>query len=292
MSPQRPERERLSTTGRRTTPKLTLMESYSSAFNDEHLKTIVSKIRSITGGAEDPPKDQGLQVQEPESTSELPSIPLDHSIDQPVDQPVHQSTGQSTTESTKWPNDTANERPDVRPDELTNQRPDERSNETPADSGSPKNLVLSENQAVLYYCLRWLQGRITSLQLISQATGVSAFTLKHCLRKLRDQDAIIYHGRRNSVGRVGFAADALPCEILLRGSEHRLRQRLEEISYERLPIARPIDTDKLTPRTGHHLSNGPMNGLMEDRTDSLDKKPLCSSKKETTTTGFDFRQSF
>ena len=292
MSPQRPERERPSTTGRRTTPKLTLMESYSSAFNDEHLKTIVSKIRSITDGAEDPPKDQGLQVQEPESTSELPSIPLDHSIDQPVDQPVHQSTGQSTTESTKWPNDTANERPNVRPDELTNQRPDERSNETPADSGSPKNLVLSENQAVLYYCLRWLQGRITSLQLISQATGVSAFTLKHCLRKLRDQDAIIYHGRRNSVGRVGFAADALPCEILLRGSEHRLRQRLEEISYERLPIARPIDTDKLTPRTGHHLSNSPMNGLMEDRTDSLDKKPPCSSKKELLLQGLIFDKAF
>ena len=151
---------------------------------------------------------------------------------------------------------------------------------------------MSENQAVLYYCLRWLQGRITSLQLISQATGVSAFTLKHCLRKLRDQDAIIYHGRRNSVGRVGFAADALPCEILLRGSEHRLRQRLEEISYERLPIARPIDTDKLTPRTGHHLSNSPMNGLMEDRTDSLDKKPPCSSKKELLLQSLIFDKAF
>ncbi len=161
-----------------------------------------------------------------------------------------------------------------------NQRPVERPNEIPADSRSPKNLILSENQAVLYYCLRWLQGRTTTLQRISQTTGVSAFTLKHCLRKLRDQDAIIYHGRRNSVGRVGFAADALPCEILLRGSEHRLRQRLEEINYERLPIARPINTENLTSRNGNNLFDGPMKGLMDDRMDSLDERALCSSGKK------------
>ena len=292
MSPQRPQREKPSTTGRRTTPKQTLMESYSSAFNDDHLKTIVSKIRSITGGVADPPEDQGLQVQEPESTSELPSIPLDHPIDHYVDQPVHQSTGQSTTQSTKWTNETSNERPNERPNKLTNQRPDERSNETPADSRSPKNLVLSENQTILYYCLRWLQGRTTSLQRISQATGVSAFTLKHCLRKLRDQDAIIYHGRRNSVGRVGFAADALPCEILLRGSEHRLRQRLEEISYERLPIARPIDTENLTPRAGHDPINGLMRSPMDDRMDSPDENPFCSSKKELLLQNLIFEKAF
>ena len=289
MPPQRPERKKSSAPSRRTTPKPTLMESYSSAFNDDHLKTIVSKIRSITSSAEGRPENQDLQVPEPDSTSELPPTSSDHPLDQPVDQsvdqPVHQSIGQSTIESTKWPNEKSNERSIERTieglDEPSNQRPNEWSNETPTDSGSPKSLFLNENQAVLYYCLQWLQGRTTSLQRISQATGVSAFTLKHCLRKLRDHDAIVYHGRRNAVGRVGFAADALPCEILLRGNEHRLRQRLEEINYERLPIARPIKTDNLTPIIRNDLFSGLMDDPMNGQTDGLDKEgSCCSSKKQ------------
>ena len=55
MPPQRPERKKSSAPSRRTTPKPTLMESYSSAFNDDHLKTIVSKIRSITSSGGRPP---------------------------------------------------------------------------------------------------------------------------------------------------------------------------------------------------------------------------------------------
>ena len=280
MSSQRPEREKPSTTGRQTTPKPTLMESYSSAFNDDHLKTIVSKIRSITGGAAKPPEDQGLQVQEPASTSELPSIPIDHPVDQSVDQPVHQPTGQSTTESTKWSDDTSNERSIKKPNKWSNQLANERPNEETADSRSPKNLLLNENQAILYYCLRWLQGKTTSLQRIGQATGISAFTLKHCLRKLRDQEAIIYHGRRNSVGHVGFAADALSCEILLRGSEHRLRQRLEEIHYERLPIVRAIDPGVLPIGTKSGSSSGLMSGPLDGRKDGLSEKIVCSSKEQ------------
>ena len=280
MSSQRPEREKPSATSRRMTPKPTLMESYSSAFNDDHLKMIVSKIRSITGSAADPPEDQDLQVQEPASTSELPSIPLDHPIDQSVDQPVHQPTGQSTNESTKWSDDTSIQRPIEKSNEWSNQRGNERPNEEIANCRSPKNLLLNENQAILYYCLRWLQGRTTSLQRIGQATGISAFTLKHCLRKLRDQKAIIYHGRRNSVGRVGFAADALSCEILLRGSEHRLRQRLEEIHYERLPIVRAIDTGLLPISTESGPSSGLMNEPLDDRKNGLPGKTVCSSKEQ------------
>ena len=277
MSPQRPERKKpFATSRRRTTPKPTLMESYSAAFNDDHLKTIVSKIRSITGSTAGHPEDQNLQLQEPATAPEPPPTAIDQPIDQTVDQPVHQPIGQSTSESTKWSDDTSHHKSNEKPNEWSNQWTNDRPIEKIADSRSPKNLLLNENQAILYYCLRWLQGRTTSLQRIGQATGISAFTLKHCLRKLRDQKAIIYHGRRNSVGRVGFAADALSCEILLRGNEHRLRQRLEEIHYKRLPIVRAIDSNILSI----DAESGPMNGPLNDRMNGLSEKAICSSKKQ------------
>ena len=152
-----------------------------------------------------------------------------------------------------------------------------------------RTLVLNENQAVLYHCLHRLQGRVTSLQRISQITGISAFTLKNCLRKLRKINAVTYHGRQNSAGRIGFSADALPCSILLRGSEHRLRQRLDELNFERLPVARPMDPGKTHSLDQYGLMTGPMDGLMD-----TPFEPPCSSsiEKELLLQGLILEHSF
>ena len=272
MASQRPNsEENRPANGRRRAPKPTLMESYASPFNDDHLQSIVANIRSITDGPVAQP-----DTAEPEFPQDTTPPPMDQPVDQSVDHSLDHETSQSTNRS--------NERPDDKPNDWSNERPDERSNERPDEPSfdmtgaePPSVIVLNENQTILYHCIYWLQGKTTSLQRIGQATGISAFTLKHCLRKLRQQKAIRYHGRQNSAGRIGFSADALPCAIQLRGNEHRLRQRLEEISFERLPITRAINPG----RTRSEDINDPMNGLMMDPMNGpIEDGPYGSSSKK------------
>ena len=268
-------------------PKPTLMQSYS-AFNDDHLRDIVGKIRDITrkaGGRQpDEPGEPGPPLPSDEEDS-----PLDQSLDQSIDQEIDHSLGHWTSESTIQSNDRSNERPNERPNEWSNERSIGKGDADDASGPPPRTLVLNENQAVLYHCLHRLQGRVTSLQRISQITGISAFTLKNCLRKLRKTNAVIYHGRQNSAGRIGFSADALPCSILLRGSEHRLRQRLDDINFERLPVARPMDPGQTHSLDQSDLMSGPMDGLMD-----TPFEPPCSSsiKKELLLQGLVFENSF
>ena len=255
----------------RQAPKPTLMESYS-AFNDDHLQDIVGKIRDITRKAEKPQPEKGGQP-----ASSLPADGAGSPTDHAVGQEVHQPSGQSTTQSTNRPIERPDVSSDKQPIDWPNERPDEENDNHDARGLAPRTLTLNENQAVLYHCLYWLQGRTTSLQRIGQVTGVSAFTLKHCLRKLRDLEAIAYHGRQNSAGRMGFSADVLPCAILLRGSEHRLRQRLEDINVDRLPIARPIDATLGQDTASDGRLNGPLNGLSSD---SMATHVRSSSKEQ------------
>lgn len=274
MSAQQPQdRDQVKRWRGQQASKPTLMESYS-AFNDDHLQDIVGKIRDITRKAEKRQPEEGGQP--------VPSAPADEAgspTGQAVGQEVHQPSGQSTTQSTKRPIERPDDETDNRPNEMPNERSIGKTNGHDSPGLAPKTLTLNENQAVLYHCLYWLQGRTTSLQRIGQVTGVSAFTLKHCLRKLRELEAIAYHGRQNSAGRMGFSADALPCAILLRGSEHRLRQRLEEINIERLPIARPIEATLGQDKVSYDLLNGRLTGLTPDPM-ATDIRIRSSSKEQ------------
>lgn len=256
--------------GRRRAPKPTLMESYASPFNDDHLQSIVANIRSITDGPAAQP-DTG----EPEFPQGATPPPSDQPVDQAVDHSLDHETTQSTNRSTGRPDDKPNDWSNERPYGRSNERPDETSSNI-SNAEPPSVVVLNENQTILYHCIYWLQGKTTSLQRIGQATGISAFTLKHCLRKLRQEQAIHYHGRQNSAGRIGFSADALPCAIQLRGNEHRLRQRLEEISFDRLPITRAIDPGRTRSEDVNGLMNGP---LTDPMTRLMDDNPCSSNEK-------------
>lgn len=263
MPAQQPEHaDQATKRGGQKTPKLTLMKSYA-AVSDDDLQSIVGKIRRITKSAD----ARGGTSPAGESGGEPPAAPIDHSIDQPVDQPVDQSIGQSTNQSTIWPIDRTNDRPNEKAIHWSNDRPNDARNEIDHPPPPPATIVLNHNQAILYQCIYWLQGQTSSLQRIAQVTGISAFTLKHCLRKLKHTGAIAYHGRQNTGGRMGFSATALPCAIVLRGDEHLLLRRLADMRFERLPIAKPIEPVTTTAGDDSGLMNGPMG------------TPPCSSSK-------------
>ena len=248
----------------RKTPKPTLMKSYA-AVSDDDLQGIVGKIRSITRSAEARRSSPAVGAREAEAASG----PIDQSVDHPVDQ----SSGQSTNQSTTWPIERSHGRSHDRPDEWSIERPNDTSHGIEAGAAPRNPIVFNLNQAILYHCIYRLEGRASSLQRISQITGISAFTLKHCLRKLRQEGAIAYHGRQNAGGRIGFGATALPCVMVLRGDEHQLLQRLEEIRFERLPIARAVDPARTAIGDDNGLMNGPITGLLDGPMEA----GLCSS---------------
>ena len=51
-------------------------------------------------------------------------------------------------------------------------------------------VLLTENQAVLYFCLTNIAGAVTSLSRIAGETGISEHTLKSCLKKLTKERLI------------------------------------------------------------------------------------------------------
>src|ERR671925_492183 len=67
-------------------------------------------------------------------------------------------------------------------------------------------IPLTENQAILYFCLKQINGVITNLSRISQVTGISEHTLKSCLKKLRQEGLIQHSGRQQFKGLTGFSA--------------------------------------------------------------------------------------
>ena len=273
---------------RRQTPKPSLMEAYTSAFNDDHLQTIVTKIRSITDDPEADVGQENLPLPKPLSPSAESSIPLGTTLGTPLGtplghRPIHESIHLPNVVPNEIPNEAPNDVPNEIPNDVPNGVPNEKPRVAPAESGLLQAVALNENQAILYYCIKRLRGRVTSLQQISQATGIAANTLKRCLHKLRKEKAILYHGRKNAAGRFGFTADALPCQIVLHGDQHLLRQRLEDINQERLSIARAVHADNMPLSTPHDRMIDPMTYLMTDpMTDPVTAllAPPCSSSKK------------
>ena len=247
----------------RNISKPTLMNSYA-AVNDEDLQSIVGKIRSITRSA--------AARSAPSADDEPEANPGPATVDRTVDQPMYRPSGQSVRQSTKWPNDRSNDKTLGLSNDKTIDTPDA----TDSRPSTPKTIVFNHNQAILYQCIYWLQGQTTTLQRIGQVTGISAFTLKHCLKKLQQVEAIEYHGRRNTAGYMGFSATALPCAMVLRGEEHLLLQRLDDIKFDRLPIARAIDPAKTVIGNLTDPMNGPMTRPIDDHSGASNS----SSKKQ------------
>ena len=122
--------------------------------------------------------------------------------------------------------------------------------------------MLTEKQALLYFCLCSLAGAVTSLTQIAKVTGISIHTLKSCLTKLRAYDVIIYGGRCNAGGHFGFTAQVTARPIALRGDKSKVAKQLQRLDYAALPLRTALD-DLTVPTAPAPAGDHPMVHPME-----------------------------
>jgi hypothetical protein len=240
--------------------RLRLIESYG-AFSDDRLREVTEKIRDVT------------------SSQSYQSVPTDMHIDEPLGDPSggphdDRSTGLAVTPIPS-PVEIPSYSSDDSPNETFIQQSHELSNESPQRAanadGQALPVLLTENQAILYFCLQRIGGETTSLSRIARETAISEHTLKSCLKKLRAEQLIIYGGRCNCGGRIGFTARTLERPIVLRGEKTRLAKKLQQIDYQALLFTETLEGSiHLEARVddGSHRMDHPMkhlvNHLMDD----------------------------
>jgi len=133
---------------------------------------------------------------------------------------------------------------------------------------------------MLYFCLKEINGKVTSLPQIAKETHISEYTLKSCLKKLRQEGLIRYDGRRNCGGRIGFTATALPQKILLQGNKNRLLRKFQQITQQALLFTESLEAPEEREATQIE-ENHPMDHPMDHPVDHpMDHPPSCSSSKK------------
>ncbi len=261
--------------------RLRLIESYG-AFSDDRLREVTEKIRDVT------------------SSQSQQSVTRDIHADEPFGDPSGEmGDGTSITASStpiQSPIDISSHPPDGSSDETTINQPHESPNESPQGTSDPEGkalpVLLTENQAVLYFCLRRIGGETTSLSRIARETAISEHTLKSCLKKLRADKLIMYGGRRNCGGRIGFTAKTLEQPIMLRGEKSRLAKKLQQIDYHALLFTETlVGTLPLEPQVGDvsqrmdHPIKQLMNHRMDDPMNQLLGHPEEQPMSESVTKG-------
>jgi biotin operon repressor len=256
---------------RRQRLKLIDIYTYRGAFSSDELQGIAAKARDLTRSTRLANTTEE-QLPQGESSGEQCGEAFGRSSGEPQGQKEthfnENTEAQSndigslpttpfTVPSSDIPYTSPYSTPHTPPDRLPNNTPKGSpyySPNTPPDS-SP-TIPLTENQAILYFCLKQLNGVITNLSRISQVTGISEHTLKSCLKKLRQEGLIQHSGRQQFKGLTGFSAITLPKNISLQGDGLRFSSRLQRIDYKALaltarltplnPDAPPIDTNNPT----------------------------------------------
>jgi len=250
--------------------RLRLIESYG-AFSDDRLREVQEKIRDVT------------------SSQSYQSVPTDFHPGEPLGDPSGESSDGASTRPLdppiRSPIDISHYSPDDSPNDISIQQSPESSNESSieashgaANRGGPDHpVLLTENQAILYFCLQRIGGETTSLSRIARETAISEHTLKSCLKKLREEQVIIYGGRRNCGGRIGFTAKVLERPIVLRGDKSRLTKKLQQIDYHALLFTETLEgTLQLDPQVEDlsHPMDHPMKLLLSSRMENPMNHPL------------------
>jgi transposase-like protein len=261
--------------------RLKLMESYG-AFSDERLQEVTAKIRGITSRQVDqptPPHDEaahpfGDRIGDPigESIGESIGYRIGTPIGSPIEQPIESSHFTPIGPSLGSPDDSPFDVPIRSPVG------------SPDDRTAHDAVLLTESQALLYFCLQRIGGVTTSLSRIARETGISEHTLKSCLKKLRDERLLRYGGRQNCGGRMGFTAETLERRIVLRGDKTRLAKQLQQIDYQALGFAELLEgpthavppPDRINHRIDHPVDHR-IDHPMDHRTDNAQDQPICSS---------------
>jgi transposase-like protein len=260
--------------------RLKLMESYG-AFSDERLQEVTEKIRGITSRQVDQPTLPHNDVAHSlgDRIGESINEPIGESIGTPIDSPIEQPIESSHL----VPLGSPHRSPDSSPFESSIVSPIE----SPDDHSSFDAVLLTESQAILYFCLQRIGGVTTSLSRIARETGISEHTLKSCLKKLREERLLLYGGRQNCGGRMGFTAKTLDRRIVLRGDKTRLAKQLQQIDYQALGFVEPLEgsTSIEAPHNQvNHRMIHPMNHRidppMDHHTDRTQDQLCSSSIKE------------
>jgi transposase-like protein len=252
--------------------RLKLMESYG-AFSDERLQEVTEKIRGITS----------RQVDQPT----LPHDDVAHLLDEQIGGSIDEQIGGSIGIPIRTPIESPIESPHLSPDNSSFESPVGSPIESPDDHRAHNVVLLTESQAILYFCLQRIGGVTTSLSRIARETGISEHTLKSCLKKLREERLLLYGGRQNCGGRMGFTAQTLERRIVLRGDKTRLAKQLQQIDYQVLGFVESLE-GSTHAEVPHNQINYRMNPLMDHRIDSpmdhhmngIQDKTCSSSIKE------------
>jgi transposase-like protein len=261
--------------------RLKLMESYG-AFSDERLREVTEKIRGITARPVQQPTLPHADAAHPfgdrigESIDEPIGDPIGAQIGIPIDSPIEQPIGSPPPSPIVSPHGS----PDDSPFDLPIRSPVE----SPDGHTARDAVLLTESQAILYFCLRRIGGVTTSLSRIARETGISEHTLKSCLKKLREERLLLYGGRQNCGGRMGFTAKTLERRIVLRGDKTRLAKQLQQIDYQALCFVEPLEgstsaeapPDQINHRMDH-LMDHRIDPLIDHQTGGVQDQPICSS---------------
>jgi hypothetical protein len=253
--------------------RLTLMEAYGS-FSDHHLKDLATRIKKI-----------GRQAESSSSAGASPQL----RVVSPVDDSIDDQIAVQIADSIESVNDSIT-------DQITVQIADQigYSVGEPVDEFEPpRPALLTENQAILYFCLKILNGNVTSLNRISQETHISVYTLKSCLAKLRQENLLLYGGMTNCGGRIGFTAKTINRPIVLRGNKNKFYSRLKAIKFSNLLFVAPLDANP--PGTSEILPQfHPLDNLLDHLPDghysssSFFKVPTTTKSENHNSTNADF----
>jgi len=249
------------------------------AFSNESLQDTSAKIARLTRNRN-------------ETDEQLPSPPLGEITDldtdsievspiqSPIVSPIQSPIAKSVISPNGSPNEISKSSPNESPNESPIQTPNSNGPASETSKLSWEPVLLTENQAILYVCLKQIGGAVTSLSLISQATKISEHTLKSALKKLREHGLIIYGGRKNLGGRFGFTAQVMECPIVLRGDRARLQDRLRQIDMRTIVLTTSlsgIEVGQEGLEDGTNQLELDLFHLMDHRLDHRFTDPLLSS---------------
>jgi hypothetical protein len=121
------------------------------------------------------------------------------------------------------------------PDGIPVTSPDDSSPVSPRGESSGETILLTENQALLYECLKYLDGQFVTLPRIARALRASVDTLRSCIRKLR-KVRLIHWSVENISGQNGMRITVSTSAYTLRGNKVSLHDKLVGIDYTQLGI--------------------------------------------------------
>src|SRR5215470_10204235 len=255
---------------RRQRLKLIDIYTHRGAFSSDELQGIAAKARDLTRSTRLASTTEE-RLPQGESNGELFGESLGRSSGEPQGQEetyINENTESPPDDTGSLPTTPftvpSNDIPHISPHSLPGILPDTTPDNSPKDSPyhspdtTPDNsptIPLTENQAILYFCLKQLNGVLTNLSRISQVTGISEHTLKSCLKKLRQEGLIQHSGRQQFKGLTGFSARTLPRNLSLQGDGPRFSSRLQRIDFKALSLTARLTP--LNPNAPHIDTNNP-----------------------------------